>query len=37
VLIVLGVALFQAISILERFAIRWHVSVRQDAQNVTTS
>jgi NitT/TauT family transport system permease protein len=36
VLIVLGVALFQMIAMLERFAIRWHVSVRQDAQNVTT-
>lgn len=37
VLIFLGVVLFQLIAMLERFAIRWHVSVRQDTKNVTTS
>jgi NitT/TauT family transport system permease protein len=37
VLIFLGVVLFQLIAILERFAIRWHVSVRQDMKNVATS
>jgi NitT/TauT family transport system permease protein len=37
VLIFLGVVLFQIVAMIERFAIRWHVSVRQDKQNVTTS
>jgi NitT/TauT family transport system permease protein len=37
VLIFLGVVLFQIVAMIERFAIRWHVSVRQDATNITTS
>ena len=37
VLIFLGVVLFQIVAMIERFAIRWHVSVRQDAKNISTS
>jgi NitT/TauT family transport system permease protein len=37
ILVAVGVASFQAIAAIERFAIGWHVSVRQHASTVLTS
>jgi NitT/TauT family transport system permease protein len=37
ILVAVGVASFQAIAAVERFAIGWHVSVRQHAPSVVTS
>ncbi len=36
VLIALGIALFQIVAAIERFAIRWHVSVRANEQGFTS-
>ena len=37
ILVAIGVASFQAIATTERFAIGWHVSVRQHAPTVVIS